>query len=57
MIGQHDLLGRVAGLADERTIRSTLTTELTPFNAETMRRAHKMVESGHMTGKVVVSGF
>jgi zinc-binding alcohol dehydrogenase family protein len=57
MIAQHDLLDRVAELADEGTIRSTLTTELTPFSAETMRRAHEMVESGQMTGKVVVSGF
>jgi NADPH2:quinone reductase len=57
MIAQHELLDRVAGLAEEGTIRSTLTAELTPFNAETMRRAHEMVESGHMTGKVVVSGF
>lgn len=57
MIAQHELLDRVAGLAEEGTIRSTLTAELTPFNAETTRRAHEMVESGHMTGKVVVSGF
>ena len=38
-------------------VRTTLTQELSPFNAETMRRAHAMVEEGRMTGKVVVSGF
>jgi len=57
MIVQHDLLDRVADLVNEGTIRSTLSTELRPFNAETMRRAHAMVEEGRMTGKVVVSGF
>jgi zinc-binding alcohol dehydrogenase family protein len=57
MIVQHDLLDRVADLVNEGTIRTTLSTELSPFNAETMRRAHAMVEEGHMTGKVVVSGF
>lgn len=54
---QHDLLDRVADPVNEGTIRTTLSTELSPFNAETMRRAHAMVEEGHMTGKVVVSGF
>jgi len=57
MIVQHDVLDRVAGLVDEGTIRTTLSRELSPFNAETMRRAHAMVEEGRMTGKVVVSGF
>jgi len=57
MIAQHDLLDRVAGLVDEGVVRTTLTQELSPFNAATMRRAHAMVEEGRMTGKVVVSGF
>ena len=57
MIVQHDVLDRVAGLVDEGTIRTTLSRELSPFNAETMRQAHAMVEEGRMTGKVVVSGF
>ena len=57
MIVQHELLDRVAGLVDEGAVRTTLTQELSPFNAETMRRAHAMVAEGRMTGKVVVSGF
>ena len=57
MIVQHDLLDRVADLVHEGTIRTTLSTELSPFNAETMRQAQAMVEEGRMTGKVVVSGF
>ncbi|GAA3786344.1 zinc-binding alcohol dehydrogenase family protein [Sphaerisporangium flaviroseum] len=57
MIAQHDLLERVAGLVDAGTIRTTLTTELGPIEAATLRRAHEMVESGRMVGKVVIAGF
>jgi NADPH:quinone reductase-like Zn-dependent oxidoreductase len=57
MIAQHDALERIAALADAGSIRTTLSAELTPFNAATLRRAHAMVEDGHMTGKVVLSGF
>ena len=34
MIVQHELLDRVAGLVDEGVVRTTLTQELSPFNAE-----------------------
>jgi hypothetical protein len=47
----------VAELADAGSLRTTLSTGLSPFSAATLRRAHAMVEGGHMTGKVVVSGF
>ena len=57
MIAQHDALERVAELVDAGSIRTTLSAELTPFSAATLRRAHAMVEDGHMTGKVVVTGF
>jgi zinc-binding alcohol dehydrogenase family protein len=55
MIAQHDLLDRVAELVDAGTIRSTLTAQLSPITAATLTRAHEMVESGHMVGKVVVA--
>lgn len=55
MIAQHELLDRVADLVDAGTIRSTLTTLLSPINATTLTRAHEMVEGGHMVGKVVVA--
>ncbi|GAA2613640.1 zinc-binding alcohol dehydrogenase family protein [Dactylosporangium fulvum] len=57
MVVQHELLDRVAELADKGVIRSTMTTRLGPINAEHLRQAHKMVEDRHMTGKVVVAGF
>jgi NADPH:quinone reductase len=57
MVEQHNLLDRVADLVDEGTIRTTLTRELGPISAETLRQAHAMVEEGRMVGKVVVSGW
>ncbi len=57
MIAQHELLDRVARLVDAGSIRSTLTTELSPINAANLRRAHGMLESGHTVGKVVVASF
>ncbi|HEY2279271.1 MAG TPA: zinc-binding alcohol dehydrogenase family protein [Streptosporangiaceae bacterium] len=57
MVEQHQLLDRVAEMVDEGTIRTTLTRELSPVSAATLREAHAMVEAGRMVGKVVVSGW
>ncbi len=54
MIEQKHLLARVAGLADEGQIRSTVSERIADFSAAGIRRAHELVESGRMTGKVVV---
>jgi len=55
MVAQHELLDRVAELVDAGTVRTTLTEEITGLTAENLRRAHGMVEDGHMVGKVVVT--
>lgn len=52
---QGTLLARVAELADAGRVRTTLTREITPFSAASLREAHALVESGRMIGKVVVS--
>jgi zinc-binding alcohol dehydrogenase family protein len=57
MIAQHDLLEQVAELVDAGTVRTTLTTELGPINAATLRRAHELLESGRTVGKIVAAGF
>ncbi|MET3508059.1 zinc-binding alcohol dehydrogenase family protein [Halalkalibacter oceani] len=54
MIKQHELLSELSKLIDQGKIKTTLTETLKPMNAETLRRAHKMVEKGSMIGKVVV---
>ena len=57
MIAQHDAPERIAQLVDGGSLRTTLAAQLGPIDADTLRRAHAMVEDGHMTGKVVVAGF
>jgi NADPH2:quinone reductase len=54
MIEQKHLLARVAGLIDEGRIRSTVSQRIADFSAAGIRHAHELVESGRMTGKVVV---
>ena len=44
-------------MLDSGKLRCTMTKSLTPLNATNLRKAHKLVESGHMTGKVVVSDW
>lgn len=38
-------------------LRSTVSERFSPINAANLRRAHELVESGRMRGKVVLSGF
>lgn len=57
MIEQHRLLTYVAGEIDAGRIRTTLDTVLAPINAENMRKAHALVETGTTKGKIVVEGF
>ncbi|MGV8935957.1 MAG: zinc-binding alcohol dehydrogenase family protein [Allorhizobium sp.] len=57
MIEQHRLLTHVAELVDSAKIRTTLTDTLGTINAENLKKAHAMVESGTMRGKLVLEGF
>src|SRR5688572_14081883 len=57
MDAQHKLLNEVAAMVDAGTIRTTLAENLGAINAANLRRAHAMVESGRMRGKVVLEGF
>ncbi len=55
MVRQHELLDRVADLVDRGEVRTTMTTLLSPIDAAHLREAHRLVESGRVIGKVVVS--
>jgi NADPH2:quinone reductase len=57
MIEQRRLLAATAFLIDSGQIQSTLTSELGPINAASLRDAHRRVESGSTVGKVVVAGW
>jgi zinc-binding alcohol dehydrogenase family protein len=54
---QHELLQRVAAMIDAGTLRTTMTEQLGPITAQTLREAHARVESGSMIGKIVLAGF
>jgi NADPH:quinone reductase-like Zn-dependent oxidoreductase len=57
MIGQHDLLCKVARLVDDGLIRTMLGETMGKIDAANLRRAHALVESGRARGKVVLDGF
>jgi NADPH2:quinone reductase len=57
MHAQGDLLNEVSRLVDEGTLRTTLAENLGPINAENLKRAHALLESGTARGKVVLEGF
>jgi zinc-binding alcohol dehydrogenase family protein len=54
---QHQLLREVSALVDDGVLRTTMTHNLGRINADNLRRAHEIVESGHTIGKVVLEGF
>ena len=54
---QGRLLAEVAGLVDAGRLRTTATERLSPIDAGNLKRAHAMVESGAMRGKVVLDGW
>ncbi|SQG00269.1 zinc-binding alcohol dehydrogenase [Paucimonas lemoignei] len=57
MIKQHELLNRVASLIDQGVLKTTLGEHFGTINAENMRRAHAVIESGKAQGKIVLEGF
>ncbi|MFT7572192.1 MAG: NADPH2:quinone reductase [Paracoccaceae bacterium] len=57
MIEQHNLLNYVANEIDAGRIRTTVSEVLAPINAENIRAAHALIETGQAKGKIVVEGF
>lgn len=57
LIAQHHLLNEVAALVDEGLLRTTVGEKLGPINAENLRKAHALLESGTAKGKLVLEGF
>lgn len=57
MIEQHNLLNRVAELIDAGTLKTTFGEHFGTINAENLRRAHELLESGTAKGKIVLEGF
>ncbi|WP_207283520.1 zinc-binding alcohol dehydrogenase family protein [Pseudomonas sp. FW300-N2F2] len=57
MLEQHKLLNRVAALIDAGTLKTTVGEHFGTINAENLRRAHALLESGQSKGKIVLEGF
>jgi NADPH2:quinone reductase len=57
MEAQHALLDEAAGLIEAGVLKGTLKENLGAINAANLRRAHKMLEDGHVTGKLVLEGW
>jgi NADPH2:quinone reductase len=55
MVEQHRLLERVALLCNEGKIQSTVNVQFQGLNAENLKKAHALLESGHTTGKIVIT--
>lgn len=57
MIEQHKLLARVAGLIDSGVLKTTLGEHFGRIDAANLRRAHALLESNAVKGKIVLEGF
>jgi zinc-binding alcohol dehydrogenase family protein len=57
MVAQSYLLTEIGRLVDSGILRTTVNEVLAPINAANLRKAHALVESGSMIGKVVLKDF
>jgi NADPH2:quinone reductase len=55
MIEQRKLLQTVATLVDDNRIRTTLGATINGFSAAALREAHRLIGTGQITGKIVVT--
>lgn len=57
MSRQRSILNEVAQLVDRGAVRSTSASDMGEINAENLRKAHALLESGKAKGKLTLSGF
>jgi NADPH2:quinone reductase len=57
MIAQNHLLNDVSDLIDKGVLRTTLDQSFGTINAENLKRAHALLESGKSRGKIVLEGW
>ncbi|WP_213807135.1 zinc-binding alcohol dehydrogenase family protein [Granulicella sp. dw_53] len=54
---QHRILDEISTMVDAKSIRTTLAHSFGPINAENLKKAHALIESGRSHGKVILEGF
>jgi NADPH:quinone reductase len=57
MEAQHLLLDEAAGLVEAGVLKTTMTQNLGRINAANLKRAHQLLEEGHVIGKLVLEGW
>jgi len=57
MIKQHQLLDRISRLVDDGVLKTTVGDHFGAINAENLKRAHSVIESGKARGKIVLEHF
>ncbi|MGC9742491.1 Zinc-type alcohol dehydrogenase-like protein [Pseudomonas sp. IsoF] len=57
MIKQHQLLERVSKLIDDGVLKTTVGEHFGTINADNLKRAHAVIESGKARGKIVLEAF
>jgi len=57
MVRQHHILTEIATLVDSGVLRSTVADHFGQINAENLKRAHALIESGKSRGKIVLENF
>lgn len=57
MATQNQILTELCQLFEMKKLMPITTKTYTPINAEHLKRAHRDVESGHMIGKVTLTGW
>ena len=57
MAAQHGLLDQTAGLIEAGMLKTTMTRNLGRIDAANLKLAHKMLEEGHVIGKLVLEGW
>lgn len=57
MAVQGEYLALIAEMVDRHLISTTMTESYGAINAENLRRAHALLESGKARGKIVLQGF
>lgn len=57
MIEQYHILNKTAKLIDDNIIKTTVGEHFGKINAENLRKAHALLETGKAKGKIVLEGF
>jgi len=57
MPAQHALLDEAAGLVEADVLKTAMQQNLGRINAGNLKRAHKLLEEGHVIGKLVLEGW